>query len=523
MLDASNFPSAVPTHHRFVGSAKLIALLTLASRVLGVVRESAYSQFFGASPLLSAFRIAFQIPNLARRLFGEGALTASFIPVFARTRAAQGEESARRLAGGTFTLLTAVLLGLLAAGEFSLLVVMIWRQGPALSLTVLLLPYMLLICLTAFFAGILNAEHRFAAPAIAPMLLNVVMIAAVWIGGSVMRLETYTHLQFVAWSVLLAGVLQLALQVAWLRSCRFRMVLNCAWNESGVRQIMRLMAPMVVGMSALQINTFCDSMIAFFLVEDGKGPAILGYAQYMSNLPLGIFGTAVATAIFPLLARYIAAKDLDGFQRSVEAGLRTSLYISLPAAAGLMLVASPLVRVLFESDQFTPSDTRRVVLALMLYCSGIWAYAVQQMLVRAFHSMENSRTPVRIACVMVVLNFALNMLLVRTPLQEAGVALGTAITSSLQAILLALTLNRSLPGIRWRSIMLSTTRCLLATLLMSTLVWVLRGVSPLGPVLPANDLLHLVVCTTLGLAVYYAATRLLGLEEGMIILGRRKA
>jgi putative peptidoglycan lipid II flippase len=512
----------VSAHHRFVGSAKLIAVLTLASRVLGVVREHAYSQFFGASPLLSAFRVAFQIPNLARRLFGEGALTASFIPVFARFREDDGEESARRLAGGAFTLLTAILLGLLAVGEAGLLAVMIWQRGPALSLTALLLPYMVLICLTAFFAGILNAEHRFAAPAVAPMLLNIVMIAAVWIGGSILELETYMHLQFVAWSVLFAGVLQLALQLGWLRACRFRLRLTFDWRSSGVRQVMTLMAPMMLGMSALQINTFLDSMIAYFLVPDGKGTAILGYSQYMSNLPLGIFGTAVATAIFPLLARHMARKDHDGFLRSVEAGLRTSLYISLPAGVGLMLLAVPLVRFLFESDQFTPSDTRRVVLALVLYCTGIWAYAVQQMLVRAFHSMQNSRTPVRIACMMVVLNFTLNIVLVQTRLQEAGVALATAITASIQAVMLAIAFNRSLPGLRWRSVMWSTMRCLLAVVLMAAAVSVLRGWSPIGAVLPASDLLHLAACTAAGLAVYYLATRLLGLEEGAIILGKRK-
>lgn len=491
--------------------------------MLGVVRENAYSQFFGASPLLSAFRIAFQIPNLARRLFGEGALTASFIPVFAHARADGGDVEARRLAGGVFTLLTAALLALLAVGEIVLLIIMAWNPGPAVSLTILLMPYMVLICLTAFFGGILNAEHRFAAPAIAPTILNVVMIAAVWIGGTVMKLDTATHLRLVAWSALLAGVLQLSLQWVWLRACGFRLVINFNWRSPKVRQIMLLMAPMLLGMSALQINTFFDSMIAYFLVEDGKGPAILGYSQYMSNLPLGVFGTAVSTAIFPLLARYMAAKDHLGFARSVEAGLRTSLFISVPAGVGLILVARPLVRLLFESDLFTPSDTDRVVLALRLYCFGIWSYAVQQMLVRAFHSMQDSKTPVWIAAAMVAVNFMLNLVLVQTRLQEAGVALATAVTATAQALILGVKLRRKLVGMRWRRVAYSTIKCLTATTLMGVAVWIIDGDSPLGRFLPSGDLYTLAGSVVAGALIYVAATWALRMEEGAIILGRRKS
>jgi len=511
--------------HRFVGSAKLIAALTLASRVLGVVRENAYAQFFGASPLLSAFRIAFQIPNLARRLFGEGALTASFIPVFAQARADDGDVAARRLAGGVFTLLTAALLALLAFGEGVLLVIWAWQPEPhpAVSLTILLLPYMLLICLTAFFGGILNAEHRFAAPAIAPTILNVVLISAVWGGGKLLDLDTHAHMRLVAWAALFAGVLQLGLQWVWLRSCGFRLAVNFDWRSPGVRRIMLLMAPMLIGMSALQINTFFDSMIAFFCVPDGRGPAILGYSQYMSNLPLGVFGTAVATAIFPLLARHNAAKDHVGFARSVEAGLRTSLFVSVPAGVGLILVAQPLVRLLFESELFTASDTDRVVLALRLYCLGIWSYAVQQMLVRAFHSMQNSRTPVRIAGTMVAVNFVLNLVLVHTRLWEAGVALATATTATAQALILAYKLHGQLIGMRWRRVAQSMIKCAIATGLMGVAVWIVGGHSPVGAVLPQGDLKELLGCVVVGAGVYLAATWALRMEEGAIILGRRKS
>jgi putative peptidoglycan lipid II flippase len=512
----------VKSEHRFVGSAKLIATFTLGSRILGLVREHAYSRFFGASPLFSAFRIAFQIPNLARRLFGEGALTASFIPVFTQTRAAGGDAEAQRLAGGILTLLATVLCALLLAGEL-IIALLVWRTpSPTLSLTALLLPYMLLICLTAFFAGMLNALNHFAAPAAAPMILNLVIIAVAWIGGTLLDLSPYAHLRCIAIAVLIAGGLQLGVQLWWLRRCRFRVRFNLDWRSVGVRRVVTLMTPMMLGMSALQVNTFLDSMIAFYFVADGDGPSLLGYAQYMSNLPLGIFSTALATAVFPLLAQHAASQDSLGHRRAVEAGLRTSLFIAIPASAGLMLVATPLVRVLFEGGAFTPADTRRVVLALCLYSVGLWAYAAQQMLVRAFHSLEESRTPVRIALSMLVLNLVLNLLLVRTALQEAGVALATAICAAIQTLLLAIAFQRRFPGMRWRGVLASASRCLIAAAAMSAVVAVLRGMTPLGNVLPAGDLLQLLACVPIGAGVYLLTARWVGLEEGAILLRRRQ-
>ena len=337
--------TAMSRNHQFVGSAKLIGALTLGSRILGLIRETGFSHFFGASPLFSAYRVAFQIPNLARRLFGEGALTSSFIPVFTRTLETEGDLQGKQLAGAVFTLLTTILIGLLVLIETGLLVASFFVQGPTLTLSAITMPYMVFICVTAFFGGVLNGLHRFAAPAIAPILLNVVSISAIWIGGSILHLQTYTHLILISCSVLVSGVLQLGLQLAWLRSCNFTIRVNWGWSSPAVQRIVRLMMPMIIGMSAVQLNTFADTLIALFLVEDGRGPAILGYAQYVSHLPLGIFGTALATAIFPLLAKRVAEKDTAGFKQVVEMGLRTSLFIAIPAGVGLILVADPLIQI----------------------------------------------------------------------------------------------------------------------------------------------------------------------------------
>ena len=321
----------------------------------------------------------------------------------------------------------------------------------------------------------------------------------------------------VAVAVLVAGVLQVALQLGWLRRCGFAIAVNFDWASPTVRRVITLMAPMIVGLSAVQINTFADSLIALFLVPDGRGPAILGYSQYMSHLPLGIFATALATAIFPMLAQRVAEKDTAGFVEGVETGLRTCLFIAIPAGAGLILVAGPLIRVLFEHGEFGASDTRRVAVALTCYCLGLWAYSMQQILVRAFYSMEDSRTPVRIALVMVALNLALNLALV-IPMGEAGVALATAITGAIQAMLLALFLSARLPSLRWRRTASTAVRSLMATAVMAAVVWILRGLSPLGEVAPLGDEGQLILCVAAGALVYFAAGKLLRLEELSIVL-----
>ncbi len=483
----------------------------------------AYARFFGASPLFSGFRIAFQIPNLARRLFGEGALASSFIPVFMHTRQVLGDGEARRLAGAVFTLLTTVLLGLLVLAEVGLLVAAQFHWGPTLSLTMILMPYMVLICTTAFFAGLLNSLNRFAAPAAAPMLLNIVIIAAAWFGSGTLGLDEGANLTFLSVAIVGAGVLQLLLQLAWLRACGYGISINVNWRAPEVRRVMNLMAPMIVGYSALQLNTFADSIIAFVLVPDGYGPSLLGYAQYMSHLPLGIFGTALATAIFPLLAQHVAERNEMGFARATETGLRAGLFIALPAGVGLMLIAGPLVRLLFASDKIGPVEVHRIVLSLDCYCVGMWAYTMQQMLVRAFHSREDSRTPVRIALAMLALNLVLNIALVLTPLQEAGVALATALTAMLQTVLLARRLHDHVPALAWRSVASTGGRCVLATLVMAAVVWAVCGLPPLRPWLPDGDLVTLMAAIVAGGGAYFGAAKALGLSEGAVLLRRRKA
>jgi putative peptidoglycan lipid II flippase len=501
--------------HHFVGSAKLIALLTLLSRVAGVIREMAFSRAFGTAPLLGAFRLAFQLPNLARKLFGEGALTSSFIPVFARTLQHEGEEAAKRLAGGVLTLLTAVLTALLVLIELAVLAAGWFTWTPAVRLSLILMPYMVLICVAGLCSGVLNGLNRFAAPALAPVVLNVLMILAIWFGGERIGLDPEQHMNVVAASVLIGGVAQLGLQVAWLKAVRFLPRLNLNWGAPDVRRIVWLIAPLTLGVSVLQLNTFVDAVIAHFLVPDRRGLAVLGYSQYMSNLPLGVFATAIATAIFPLLAQRSAARDEAGLCRAVETGLSTSLFITVPASVGLILVAEPLVRLLFESGEFRPGDTARVATSLGCYCLGIWAYALSQVLVRVFYALGDNRAPIRAAAIVVAANLVLSGALVLTPLRESGVALATSAAGVLQVALLAGGLRSRLAGLNLRGVWITGGKVAVATGAMAVPVWALRGWTGWP------ELAELTARIAVGVGVYAGVSRVLRIDELALVLRSR--
>jgi putative peptidoglycan lipid II flippase len=492
--------------------------MTLASRVLGLMREMAFGYFFGISTPLSEFRIAFLIPNLTRRLFGEGALTSAFIPVFAKCRNSDGDEAAKRLAGGVLTLIAAILTTMLIVAEIGLLIVQWNSPRPVIQLTIILLPYMVLICLTALLAGVLNSLHRFAAPALAPILLNIIIIGTTWFGGRWLNLDAQDHFKLIAFSVLGAGVVQVAIQVFWLKAIHFNIIPNIDWRAPQVQRILKLTMPMIVGVSAIQLNTLVDSLIAYLMVEDGKGPATLGYAQYIGYLPLGVFSTAIATAIFPLLSQRVAENDEVGFAKSLDSGLRTSLFIAIPSAVGLIMVAPLLVRLLLERGEFTSTDSGRVVAALVCYCLGLWAYSLQQVLVRGYYAKENMKTPIRISLAMVGLNFVLNIILVQTTLREAGVALATAISASLQVGLLAICLRKNICEFRWASTAWSGFKACVAATAMAGVLWLLSESSAVGSALPFGDGLRLTLSIGAGAIVFVFVSRILRCEELRILL-----
>lgn len=503
------------TSGRFLPSAWIIAAFTLASRLLGLVRESLFSYYFGTSELMSAFRIAFQAPNLARRLFGEGALSSAMIPLLTESIQQRGEEASRRFVGTILTLLACV-LGIAVIGVE--IVIAVWRavhDDLALQLTAVLMPYMAFICTSAVASGVLNVRQHFAIPAAAPTILNATMIVAL-LGGALLGDLTQPSLMYWACGgVLLAGALQFVITGIALNRVSFFPIFGGTWRDPQVRRVFALMAPMALGLSAVQINTLLDNLIAYLLVfEEGKrvGPAVLSCAQFLYQLPLGVFGISLATAIFPLLATKAAQGDRAGMAEVVQRGIRMSLFIALPSSIGLIFVAHPLVATLYQRGEFDAADTQRVAATLVYYSLGIAAYFTQHIVVRTFYALQDSRTPARIALYMVALNLVMNLSLVFI-MEERGLALSTSISATVQIIWLLARLRRVLPEVGWARLWLALSRTVLATAAMAVALWVLTSSGLSVDQLTEQPGIQLLILVVTGVAVYLLAARLLRVEE----------
>jgi len=500
-------------------SARLISILTLASRLLGLLRDMSFSYAFGAGSVQSAFQLAFHIPNLFRKLLGEGALSAASIPVFAEMHHRQDHTDMDAVAGRLMGLLLLVLTGLCVIGELVVVTLFVYfRQDDywslVLGLTVVMLPYMILVCLAANLGGIQNVFGRFGLPAALPILMNVFLIVAV---AAIPLVPGGPRQQIVlpAAMVLVAGAVQLALQWRAVRKCGLTLKLSLDRTHPAIRQIGLTMIPMAAGLGAVQLNTFLDSLIAswFVLEPDGQRPgaAILYFAQRLYHFPLGVFLLALATALFPALSRYAAQNDLASLSRTLARGIRATLFIAIPCMVGLILVSQPLVRALFDYGKFkeSPDADIRVAFALTMYALGLWAYGLNHLVVRAFYATKDATTPLKVAVATVVLNLTLNLILVQTSLREAGLALATAISATVQLLVLLILLRKRLDHISWSPIAASAVRTLLAATLMGWCVWAVGNLN----VLQEAEPLRLAAMVATGGVSYLLAVRILRCQE----------
>ncbi|MBN2377889.1 MAG: murein biosynthesis integral membrane protein MurJ [Sedimentisphaerales bacterium] len=459
------------SRRHLISSARLIAGLTLVSRVLGLVRDMVCAATF-SKEVWHYFATAFMLPNLFRRLFGEGALSAALIPVYTE-ELSKDKESARALASSMVTLLFMVLAVLTLLGEGIIFLYREWAGSGSggslmLPLAAVMLPYMIFICLVAAIGGLLNVHRHFAAPAAAPILLNICIIGAIVFFRDSFGSGQERQIFVVAVSVVVAGFLQLLLQYPAMRRAGIRLRWRFDFSQEPLRKVVRLMAPMVIGLSAMQINAYFDYLIAHFLsateqsgsfftiwgrqisypVEIGAN-SYLYYAQRLYQMPLGIFGIPLATAIFPLLSKSAVQKDHQGFADSLNQGFRLAVFVALPATLGLILVRTDLVRVLFERGRFTSESTSEVSWTLLFYSLGMSAYFLQQIAVRAFYAYQDSVTPVKIALRMIVLNLLLNLVLI-WPLRTGGLAFSTSICATIQVVVLLRILSKRY-GLQFRS------------------------------------------------------------------------
>ncbi len=520
---------------RFEKHARTVTLLTFLSRITGLMRDAAISRVFGAGATTDAFFFAFMIPNLFRRLFGEGALSAAFLPVYARLNR-DDPAVARQLASLTISLMVIVLGVITLASEAALFVISASQDHGNLAvwLTMVMLPYMPMVCVVAILGAMLQVHGRFGPAAAAPVILNLlILITAVGL-DLVITVETnaqrLAHVGIVASSVVLAGVIQVAWAVWALRGEKW-WVRNYIGARQHMRTIFRQFLPMILGLGVLQLNTFFDSLLASYPtvvgntifgidypLEEGANAAV-GFAQRLYQFPLGVFGIAIATAIFPLLARQ--SDTLDHFTATLRRGLRLTIYIGVPASVGLMLIREPLTAVILEGGDFTAGDTQRVARVLLGYAPAIWAYSMIHVLTRALYARGDSKTPAMIAGGVVALDVALNCTLIWTPLKEAALAWTTSISSIVQVIAFLWYLRSHAIRPIGSDVVASWGKTLAATAVMAVVVWMsawIMSSAHAGAAAPhastwSEQLLTLAVMVISGGAAFIVASLALRMPE----------
>jgi putative peptidoglycan lipid II flippase len=412
--------------------------MTMVSRVFGLVRDITISAVFGANAATDAFWVAFRIPNFMRRLFAEGSFTTAFVPVFTEIKETRPHDDLKVLISRTAGTLGGVLLVVVGLGMlFTPEVATLFSPGALdeprkFELTVQLLrltfPFLMFVSLTALAGGALNSFHRFGMPALAPVILNLCMIAgALWLSPLLQ-----TPILALGWAILLGGIVQLLFLLPQL--ARLDLLALPRWGAShpDVRRVMRLMVPTLFGSSVAQINLLLDTVIASLLVAGSQ--SWLSQADRFLELPLGVFGIALGTVILPTLSRHHVNTDHAGFSKALDWGLRTTMMIALPAMLGLMLLSVPLVATLFQHGHFTPFDTRMAALSVFGLSFGLPAFALVKVILPAFYARQDTRTPVRAGVASLVANMAFNgiflailfLLWVPQPLQHGSILVALA-------------------------------------------------------------------------------------------------
>ena len=481
---------------RLARSAGLIGIATMASRLLGVVREIVLAALFGASatPAMDAFNVAFRVPNLVRDLFAEGAMTAAFVPTFTRTLQSQGREAAWRLGNLVINALVVVTAVLVVVGivfaepitraitsgqmvDVGLRFLGFARQSAVpegftavpgkleltTQLTRMMMPFLTTVAVAVAVMGMLNALHRFFLPALSPAMFNVATILCAFLLVPLMEPLGLPKIAAIAMATVLGGIGQIAIQWPALRKEGFRYRPILDFRDPGVREILRLMGPGTLGLAAVQINVLVNTSLA--TTEPQGAVSWLQYAFRLMYLPIGLFGVSIATAALPDLSKHAAADDRDAMRQTISSGLRMMLMLNVPATIGLIVLAHPIVELLLERNMFTPNDTAATAAALIFYSPGLLGYSAVKIASPSFYSLGDSRTPAAVSVLSIAVNLALNIMLVRV-MGYRGLALGTAIAAVFNASALLYLLGRRLDGLDGRRIAVSLGKILVASLLM---------------------------------------------------------
>jgi putative peptidoglycan lipid II flippase len=502
----------------FVRSAGVVSACTLLSRVLGFVRDMLCARYFGASEVWDAFSVAFRAPNLFRRLFGEGALTAAFLPAFVERYDGGRPDEARGLLNHLGTALALFLGGVALAGIGATYAL---PHDPKTAMMVpllrIMLPYLPFICVAAILSAALNGMRHYFAPAFAPVVVNLVLIGALF--------PAWRDIRTQAWAVALGGLVTLLFLMPPLAARGMPILPRLNLGDPAFRGVLRKSLPIIFGLAPVQLNELVGSLIAQYFVPGHGAVSVLYYGNQLVQLPLALIGTAVATVVFPLFAS--PKEDFsDVFQKS----LRFVLFLAVPATIGLMVLARPIVCLLFQhGDRFGPAETDRTAWVTMCYAAGLWCYCANQIQVRAFYARGDTLTPVKVSALMVMLNLGLNLSLV-FKLGERGISIANSATGFASFLVLNLLLQKrhgrdagGTGGIAdLKPVYVGFARSVAASAVMGAVAWGVYRLmgGGLGDTIVRKAALVFIPIVA-GIVVYLGLARLLGMDEARRLIRRR--
>jgi putative peptidoglycan lipid II flippase len=525
-------PAAMPPREPLARYAGLTGAATLTSRVLGLARDQVLAAFFGAGNDMDAFVVAFRIPNLLRDLVGEGAMSAAFVPTFTRELSLKGKDHAWRLGNNVLNALllttgAVVVCGVvfarplvdLYAGDFA-------RVPGKLDLTVqlarIVLPFLTMAAVAAAAMGMLNSLHHYFVPALSPAMFNVATIAGVFLLVPVMARLGLPSITAVAIAALVGGIGQAAIQWPSLRREGFRYRPLLDLRDPALRRVLILMGPGTIGLAATQVNLFVSTVLA---TSQGTGaPSWLTYAFRLMYLPIGLFGVSIGTAVLPAVSRLAAVNDTAGIRRTLSRGLALMLMLNVPATIGLIVLAAPIVELLFERGQFLPADTAATATAVRLYAVGLVGYSAVRIASPTFYAIGDSRTPATVSVAVILVNIVVSVALVRA-VGFAGLALGTSIAALANAAILLWPLRRRLDGLDGRLLVTFGKVTLAAVAMAFAAVAIQHAMDRVAPgAYLAVRALRLTASIGGGLAALAVVAKILGVDElddaSAMVLGR---
>ena len=491
---------------RVIKAAGVVGAATFLSRILGFVRDAVIAWYFGAGQNSDVFIAAFRIPNLLRKLFGEGAISNAFVPVLTDYIAKDGQEEAFGLARSALWILS-ILLAVVSIGGVIMapLIVKVIAPGFAgaagkipltTTLTRIMFPYIFFIGLVALCMGILNAFGKFAAPALSPVLLNLAMIAAVFF----LCPHLSRPILGLAVGVIIGGALQLLVQLPAMIGKGFVLWRKTELFHPGLKVFSRLLPPVILGGAVYQINVLVGTLLGSFLKEGSV--TYLYFADRLVQFPLGIFAIAAATAVLPSLSRQATSNDLEALKDTFGHALRLTLFFTIPSMVGLIVLRVSIITLLFKRGEFSWQATQLTAWALLYYAIGLWAFAAVRIVAATFFALKDTRTPMIMASVSILANILFGTLLMG-PLAHAGLALATSLASALNLGLLLYALHVRLGSLEWRGILDSAARTMVCAAIMGAVVWAAARV--LIPVEGGNFsglLAGLAGCLFIGLIVF---------------------